>query len=116
MVAASSGCLDSAWLVLEINEMKRSSSDCFFPFSMGIGGIGIPAAAMLLLCVIPLDSEAKLCILVYLSCPCATLTTIYSIQTNTRPELCARAVLFSTIAFAASLPFVIAVGQSLFFR
>ena len=76
----------------------------------------IPAAAMLLLCVIPLDSEAKLCILVYLSCPCATLTTIYSIQTDTRPELCARAVLFSTIAFAASLPFVIAVGQSLFFR
>lgn len=76
----------------------------------------IPVAAMLLLCVIPLDSEAKLCILVYLSCPCATLTTIYSIQTDTRPELCARAVLFSTIAFAASLPFVIAVGQSLFFR
>lgn len=76
----------------------------------------IPVAAMLLLCVIPLDSEAKLCILVYLSCPCATLTTIYSIQTDTRPQLCARAVLFSTIAFAASLPFVIAVGQSLFFR
>lgn len=76
----------------------------------------IPVAAMLLLCVIPLDKDAKLCILVYLSCPCATLTTIYSIQTDTRPQLCARAVLFSTIAFAASLPFVIAVGQSLFFR
>ncbi|MGN0978430.1 MAG: AEC family transporter [Faecousia sp.] len=76
----------------------------------------IPAATMLILWAIPLDPEAKLCILVYLSCPCATLTTIYSIQTDTRPELCARAVLFSTIAFAASLPFVIALGQSLFYR
>ena len=76
----------------------------------------IPAVTMLILCAIPLDKDAKLCILVYLSCPCATLTTIYSIQTDTRPQLCARAVLFSTIAFAASLPFVIAVGQSLFFR
>lgn len=76
----------------------------------------IPVVTMLLLWAIPLDPEAKLCILVYLSCPCATLTTIYSIQTDTRPELCARAVLFSTIAFAASLPFVIALGQSLFYR
>ena len=76
----------------------------------------IPVAAMLILWAVPLDPEARLCILVYLSCPCATLTTIYSIQTDTRPELCARAVLFSTIAFAISLPFVIALGQSLFYR
>ena len=74
----------------------------------------IPICVMLLLRGIPLDGDAKLCILVYLSCPCATLTTIYSIQTDTRPELCARAVLFSTISFAVSLPFVIAAGQLLF--
>lgn len=73
----------------------------------------IPICVMLLLSGIPLDGDAKLCILVYLSCPCATLTTIYSIQTDTRPELCARAVLFSTISFAVSLPFVIAAGQLL---
>lgn len=71
----------------------------------------IPVVCMLLLKLIPLDPEAKMCILVYLSCPCATLTTIYSIQTNTRPELCARGVLLSTIAFALSLPFVVALGQ-----
>ena len=52
--------------------------------------------------------------LVYLACPCATLTTIYSIQTDTYPELCARSVLFSTISFAISLPVVIAAGQFLF--
>lgn len=73
----------------------------------------IPLIALLVLRGIPMETEAKLCILVYLSCPCATLTTIYSIQTDTRPELCARAVLFSTIAFALSLPVIIAAGQLL---
>lgn len=74
----------------------------------------IPVAAMLVLVVMPMDTETKLCVLVYLACPCATITTIYSIQTDTLPELCARAVLFSTICFAVSLPFVITVGQFLF--
>lgn len=74
----------------------------------------IPVVAMLVLMAVPMDVQDKLCVLVYLSCPCATLTTIYSIQTDTRPELCARSVLFSTICFAISLPAVIAVGQFLF--
>lgn len=74
----------------------------------------IPVVCMLVLWPVPLDAQEKLCILVYLSCPCATLTTIYSIQTDTKPELCARSVLFSTICFAVSLPFTIAVGQMLF--
>ena len=74
----------------------------------------IPVVAMLVLMAVPMDVQDKLCVLVYLSCPCATLTTIYSIQTDTRPELCARSVLFSTISFAISLPVVIAAGQFLF--
>lgn len=74
----------------------------------------IPAVAMLALMCAPMDEQSKLCVLVYLACPCATLTTIYSIQTDTRPELCARAVLFSTVCFAVSLPVVIAAGQFLF--
>lgn len=73
----------------------------------------IPAVTMLILRGIPMAVQDKMCVLVYLSCPCATLTTIYSIQTDTRPELCARGVLFSTIAFAGTLPLVIAVGQLL---
>ena len=74
----------------------------------------IPALAMLLLTVVPMAGADKLCVLVYLACPCATLTTIYSIQTDTHPELCARSVLFSTISFAISLPVIIAAGQLLF--
>lgn len=74
----------------------------------------IPAVAMLVLMCVPMDAQSKLCVLVYLACPCATLTTIYSIQTDTHPELCARAVLFSTVCFAVSLPIVIAAGQFLF--
>ena len=74
----------------------------------------IPGLAMLVLMAVPMNPKDKLCVLVYLSCPCATLTTIYSIQTDTRPELCARSVLFSTISFAVSLPVIIAAGQFLF--
>ena len=74
----------------------------------------MPALAMLVLMIMPMCAGDKLCVLVYLACPCATLTTIYSIQTDTHPELCARSVLFSTICFAISLPVVIAAGQFLF--
>ena len=76
--------------------------------------LAILVVAMLLLTVVPMAGADKLCVLVYLACPCATLTTIYSIQTDTYPELCARSVLFSTITFAVSLPVVIAAGQFLF--
>lgn len=81
---------------------------------MALRNLLIPALAMLVLMAVPMDPQDKLCVLVYLACPCATLTTIYSIQTDTRPELCARSVLFSTISFAVSLPIVIAVGQLMF--
>lgn len=80
---------------------------------MALRNFLIPAVTALVLTAMPMDAEAKLCVLVYLSCPCATLTTIYSIQTDTHPELCARSVLFSTICFAVSLPVVIAAGQFL---
>lgn len=81
---------------------------------MALRNFLIPVLAMLVLMAVPMDVQDKLCVLVYLSCPRATLTTIYSIQTDTRPELCARSVLFSTISFAISLPVVIAAGQFLF--
>lgn len=80
---------------------------------MALRNFLIPAVTMLVLTAVPMAAADKLCVLVYLACPCATLTTIYSIQTDTHPELCARSVLFSTISFAISLPVVIAVGQIL---
>ena len=81
---------------------------------MALRNFLIPVLAMPVLMAMPMDARDKLCVLVYLACPCATLTTIYAIQTDTRPELCARSVLFSTICFAISLPVIIAVGQFLF--
>lgn len=71
----------------------------------------LPVVAMLLLQLLPSSADIKLCILVYMSCPCAALPTIYAIQTNKEPELCARTMLMSTIFFAATLPAIIALGQ-----
>ena len=71
----------------------------------------IPMLCLLILRFVPLDTPVRLCVLVYLACPCATMSSIYAIQTDTRPELCARSVLLSTVAFAVSLPLVIAGGE-----
>ncbi len=74
----------------------------------------IPIVAMFLLMITPLDFDTKLCMLVYIACPCATLTIIYSIQTDSEPELGARSVILSTLMFAVSLPVIILLGQMAF--
>lgn len=70
-----------------------------------------PLATMAALTIVPLDTVARMCILVFLACPCAALTIIYAIQSDSEPELCANAVLMSTLAFALSLPLVVMLGQ-----
>ena len=70
----------------------------------------IPLAFMLVLTVLPLESASRLCLLVYLACPCATLTTIYAIQCDCEPELAAHSVLMSTMFFAATLPLIVYIG------
>lgn len=72
----------------------------------------IPLAGMLVLKLLPMDSATRLCVLVYLACPCATLTGIYAIKFDTEPEFSANTVLLSTILFAATLPINISVGQA----
>ena len=74
----------------------------------------IPLAALSVLAFLPLGSAEKLCVLVYIACPCATLPVIFAIQNNTEPELAARSVLLSTLFFAASLPLIIFLGQLVF--
>ncbi len=74
--------------------------------------LAIPLAGMLVLRLLPLDSDARLCVLVYLACPCATLTSIYAIRYDKAPEFCAHTVILSTILFAATLPVIISVGQA----
>lgn len=70
----------------------------------------IPLFAALILRLTPFDATGRLCLLVYLSCPCATLTSIYAIQSDMEPELAARGVLLSTMLFALTLPAVIWMG------
>ena len=72
----------------------------------------IPLAGMLVLRLLPLDSDSRLCVLVYLACPCATLTSIFAIRYDKAPEFCAHTVILSTILFAATLPVIISVGQA----
>ncbi|MBQ8162086.1 MAG: AEC family transporter [Clostridia bacterium] len=74
----------------------------------------VPALAALALSLLPMDPSAKLCVLVYISCPCATLTAIYAIQCGKEAELCARTVLLSTLLFSGTLPLMISFGQLLF--
>jgi len=73
----------------------------------------IPFAVMLLLRLIPLQPAERLCLLVLLACPCATLTTIYAIQNDMEPELAAHSVLMSTMFFAVTLPLIVYVGTRL---
>ena len=72
----------------------------------------IPLAGMLVLRLLPLDSDSRLCVLVYLACPCATLTSIFAIRYDKAPEFCAHTVILSTILFAATLPVIISIGQA----
>ena len=101
-------------VMLSENDLKSIFREKAVYLVMAMRNFLIPVLAMLALTAVPMAGADKLCVLVYLACPCATLTTIYSIQTDTCPELCARSVLFSTITFAVSLPAVIAAGQLLF--
>ena len=71
----------------------------------------IPLIAMPLVRLLPGDSASRLCQLVYIACPCATLTSIYAIRYDMEPELAARSVLMSTLCFAVSLPLVLSVGM-----
>lgn len=73
----------------------------------------IPFLAILLLRIFPIEPDARLCVLVYIACPCATLTSIYAIKCDMEPEFSAHSVLLSTLFFAVSLPVIISVGQIL---
>lgn len=70
----------------------------------------IPLLSMLVFRLVNLEASDKLCMLVYMACPCATLTSIYAIQTGKEPEYAARSVLMSTLFFALTLPAIIWIG------
>ena len=70
----------------------------------------IPLIAMLPIRLLSPDPASRLCLLVYMACPCATLTSIYAIQTGKEPEYAARSTLMSTLFFALTLPAMIWIG------
>ncbi len=72
--------------------------------------LAIPLLAMLFLPLLDPDPSVRLCLLVYMACPCATLTSIYAIKTDKEPEYAARSVLMSTLFFALTLPVMILIG------
>ena len=75
--------------------------------------IVIPLAAIPLLRLLPVPPVERLCALVYIACPCATLSSIYAIRCDAEPVFSANTVLLSTLLFALSLPAVIWAGQAL---
>ena len=57
------------------------------------------------------NKDTRMAVLIYVACPVANLTSVYAIQHDMEPALCARATLLSTILFAATIPFIIWLGQ-----
>ena len=74
----------------------------------------VPLSALPIIKILPLSPDAQLCALVYIGCPCATLTSIYAIRCDREPQFAAHTVLLSTILFAATLPIIIWAGGGAF--
>ena len=94
-----------------LTEILRERRACLVTL---LRNLAIPLAAMPVFGLISLDASSKLCLLVYMACPCATLTSIYAIQSGKEPEYAARSVLMSTLFFALSLPAIIWIGGHFF--
>ena len=69
------------------------------------------AYVIVVMALLPLDPNLRMAVLIYVACPVANLTSVYAIQHDMEPALCARATLLSTILFAATIPFIIWLGQ-----
>ena len=91
--------------VVEVLKEKRAY------LVMLLRNLVIPLVALVILKFLPMDASERLCVLVYVACPCATLTAVESIKNDMEPVLCARSILMSTLFFAATLPLMIALGQ-----
>ena len=70
-----------------------------------------PLIMLVVMALLPLDPNLRMAVLIYVACPVANLTSVYAIQHDMEPALCARATRLSTILFAATIPFIIWLGQ-----
>ena len=70
-----------------------------------------PLIMLVVMALLPLDPNLRMAVLIYVACPVANLTSVYAIQHDMEPALCARATLLSTILFAATIPLINWLGQ-----
>ncbi len=70
-----------------------------------------PLVMLFVMALLPLDQNLRMAVLIYVACPVANLTSVYAIQHDMEPALCARTTLLSTILFAGTIPFLIWLGQ-----
>ena len=73
-----------------------------------------PLAVLVVLALLPLDPTMRLAVLIFVACPVGNMTSVFAIQTDMEPQLCARATLLSTLFFAGTIPFIICLGQMVF--
>lgn len=73
-----------------------------------------PLVMLFVMAIIPLDQNLRMAVLIYIACPVANLTSVYAIQNDMEPALCARATILSTVFFAASIPFIIWLGMNVY--
>ena len=62
-----------------------------------------PLIMLVVMALLPLNPNLRMAVLIYVACPVANLTSVYAIQHDMEPALCARATLLSTILFAATI-------------
>ena len=101
-------------VMLSENKLSRIFTEKTSYIVVLIRNLLIPVAVILLFKLLPLDDTSSLCMMVYLGCPCATLTTIYAMQLDLEPTLCVNSVLLSTLCFSFTLPLIILIGQAVF--
>lgn len=73
-----------------------------------------PLVMIAVMAFLPLDQNLRMAVLIYVACPVGNMTSVYAIQSDMEPALCAKATLLSTLFFAVSIPVVIWVGQMVF--
>lgn len=73
-----------------------------------------PLIMLGVMALLPIDQNLRMAVLIYVACPVANLTSVYAIQHDMEPALCARATLLSTILFVGTIPFIIWLGQMVY--
>ncbi len=79
-----------------------------------IRNIICPLVMLAIMAVLPLDQNLRMAVLIYVACPVANLTSVYAIQSDMEPALCAKATILSTILFIVTIPAIIWLGQMVY--